>query len=42
VRKQIQAVVDLCTCSGERVDQLRFTDRAVLRYLGDRLRSDGY
>lgn len=35
-----EAVVDLCTCSGERVDQLRTSDPAVLRYLADRPRSD--
>jgi hypothetical protein len=35
-----EAVVDLCTCGGEPVDQLRFTDPAVLRYLADRPRSD--
>jgi hypothetical protein len=32
----------LITCAGEPVDQLRFTDPAVLRYLADRPRSDGY
>ena len=39
---EMEAVVDLCTCAGEPVDQLRFTDPAVLRYLADRPRSDGY
>jgi hypothetical protein len=34
------AVVDLCTCTGEPVDQLRSSDPAVLRYLADRPRSD--
>jgi hypothetical protein len=37
---ETEAVVDLCTCAGEPVDQLRFTDPAVLRYLADRPRSD--
>jgi hypothetical protein len=37
---ETEAVVDLCTCGGEPVDQLRFTDPAVLRYLADRPRSD--
>jgi hypothetical protein len=35
-----EAVVDLCTCTGEPVDQLRSNDPAVLRYLADRPRSD--
>ena len=37
---ETEAVVDLCTCYGEPVDQVRFTDPAVLRYLADRRRSD--
>lgn len=39
---ETEAVVDLCTCAGEPVDQLRFTDAAVLRYLAGRPRSDAY
>jgi hypothetical protein len=39
---EMEAVVDLCTCAGEPVDQLRITDPAVLRYLVDRPRSDEY
>jgi hypothetical protein len=37
---QTEAVVELCTCAGEPVDQLRFTGPAVLRYLAGRPRSD--
>ena len=36
-----EAVVDLCTCAGE-PGSAAFTDPAVLRYLADRPRSDGY
>jgi hypothetical protein len=35
-----EAVVDLCTCYGEPVDRVRFTDPGVLRYLADRPRSE--
>jgi hypothetical protein len=37
---ETEAVVDLCTCYGEPVDQVRFTDPEVLRYLAGRPRSD--
>ncbi len=37
---ETEAVVDLCTCGGERVDQLHVTDPETLRYLADRPRSD--
>ena len=36
---EMDAVVDLCTCAGEPMDQPRFTDPAVPRYLADRPRS---
>ncbi len=36
-----EAVVDLCTCTGEPVEQLRSTDPDLLRYLARRPRSDG-
>jgi hypothetical protein len=39
---ETEAVVDLCTCAGEPVDQLRSSDPALLRYLADRPRSDDY
>jgi hypothetical protein len=39
---ETEAVVDMCTCAGEPIDQLRFTDPAVLRYLAERPRSDAY
>ena len=35
-----EAVVDLCTCAGEPVDELRSTDPALLRLLAERPRSD--
>ncbi len=35
-----EAVVELCTCTGEPVDELRTRDPALLRYLADRPRSD--
>jgi hypothetical protein len=35
-----EAVVDLCACTGEPVDQLRSEDAELLRYLRDRPRSD--
>jgi hypothetical protein len=35
-----EAIVDLCSCTGEPVDQLRSDDPALLRYLADRPRSD--
>jgi hypothetical protein len=34
------AVVQLCTCSGEPVDELRSGDPDLLRYLAERPRSD--
>jgi hypothetical protein len=34
------AVVDLCACHGETVDELRSSDPALLRYLAGRSRSD--
>jgi len=34
------AVVQLCTCSGEPVDELRSGDPELLRYLAERPRSD--
>jgi hypothetical protein len=34
-----EAVVDLCTCVGEPVEQLRSSDPELLRYLADRPRS---
>jgi hypothetical protein len=37
---ETEAVVDLCSCTGEPVDQLRSDDPALLRYLIDRSRSD--
>lgn len=37
---EVEAVVDLCSCTGEPVDQLRSNDPALLRYLSDRPRSD--
>lgn len=35
-----EAVVDLCTCSGERVDELRSPDPVLISYLARRPRSD--
>ena len=35
-----EAVVELCTCAGEPVDQLRVTDRETLDYVAGRPRSD--
>ena len=35
-----EAVVELCTCSGEAVDQLRSDDPALLRYLAQRPHSE--
>lgn len=35
-----EAVIELCTCYGEPVDELRSDDRALLRYLATRSRSD--
>jgi hypothetical protein len=35
-----EAVVELCTCHGEPVDELRSDDPALLRYLTERPRSD--
>ena len=34
------AIVELCTCHGEPVDELRSDDPALLRYLADRPRSE--
>jgi hypothetical protein len=34
------AMVDLCTCHGEPVDELRSSDPELLRYLAARPRSD--
>jgi hypothetical protein len=34
------AEVELCTCHGEPVDELQSADRALLRYLARRPRSD--
>jgi hypothetical protein len=35
-----EAVIDLCTCYGEPVDELRSSDPELLRYLQGRSRSD--
>ena len=35
-----EAVVDLCTCYGEPLDELRSSDPELLRYLAERPRSD--
>jgi hypothetical protein len=35
-----EAVVDMCTCHGELVDELRSGDPELLRYLAGRPRSD--
>jgi hypothetical protein len=35
-----EAVVELCTCTGEPVEQLRSTDPALVRYVLGRPRSD--
>jgi hypothetical protein len=40
VLTEIEAVVDLCACTGEPVDQLRSGDPALLRFLRERPRSD--
>jgi hypothetical protein len=37
---ETEAVVDLCSCTGEPVDQLRSDDPALLSYLAERPRSD--
>ncbi len=37
---ETEAVVDLCTCTGEPVDELRSSDPALLRLLRERPRSD--
>lgn len=34
------AVVEMCTCYGEPIDELRSSDPALLRYLARRPRSD--
>ncbi|MFL5826087.1 MAG: hypothetical protein ACJ76V_06145 [Thermoleophilaceae bacterium] len=35
-----EAIVDFCTCTGERVDELRSADPDLLSYLRARPRSD--
>jgi hypothetical protein len=35
-----RAVVELCACHGERVDELRSGDPALIRYLADRRSSE--
>ncbi len=35
-----EAVVDLCACTGEKVDELRSSDPELLRHLAVRPRSD--
>lgn len=35
-----EAIVDLCSCSGEPVEELRSRDPALLSYLAHRPRSD--
>ena len=35
-----EAVVELCTCNGEPVEELRSDDPDLLRYLADRTSSD--
>jgi hypothetical protein len=35
-----EVVVELCSCHGEVMERLRSRDRALLRYLADRPRSD--
>lgn len=35
-----EAEVELCTCYGEPVDEVRSSDPELLRYLADRPRSD--
>lgn len=37
---ETEAIVDLCTCTGEPVEQLRSSDPELLRYLHQRPRSD--
>lgn len=37
---ETEAIVDLCACTGERVEQLRSSDPGLLRYLAERSRSD--
>jgi hypothetical protein len=37
---ETEAVVDLCTCTGEPVDELRSSDPELLRLLRERPRSD--
>ena len=38
---ETEAVVDLCTCTGEPVEQLRSSDPDLLRYLAARPNSGG-
>jgi hypothetical protein len=35
-----EAIVEMCTCNGEPIDELRSNDPALLRYLVNRPRSD--
>jgi hypothetical protein len=37
---EAEAVVELCTCHGEPVEELRSSDPELLRYLAERPRSD--
>lgn len=37
---ETESIVDLCACTGERVEQLRSSDPELLRYLAERSRSD--
>jgi hypothetical protein len=37
-----EAIVAMCTCYGERVDELRSNDPELLRYVVNRPRSDAY
>ena len=37
---ETEAVVELCTCYGEPVDELRSGDPELLRFLAERSRSD--
>lgn len=37
---ETEAVVELCTCSGEPIDELRSGDPQLLRFLTERPRSD--
>jgi len=37
-----EAIVGMCTCSGEPIDELRSNDPELLRYLVNQPRSDAY